>query len=86
MLMLPKPEDRWAPGPFYLNVSIWATWPCKYTNILFQTLVEANGVCYFIARFCFFFCLSKFELGEFDFRERPAGPEAREKGRIVVEA
>jgi hypothetical protein len=48
--------------------------------------VEANGVCCFIALFCFFLCLSKFELGEFDFRERPAGPEAREKGRILVEA
>jgi hypothetical protein len=48
--------------------------------------VEANGVCYFIALFCFFLCLSKFELGEFGFREQPAGPEAREKGRIPVEA
>jgi hypothetical protein len=53
---------------------------------LFQTLLEANGVCYFIALFCFFLCLSKFEFGEFDFREQPAGPEAREKGRILVEA
>jgi hypothetical protein len=48
--------------------------------------VEANGVCYFIALFCFFLCLSKFKLGEFGFREQPAGPEAREKGRIPVEA
>jgi hypothetical protein len=40
----------------------------------------------FMALFCFFLCLSKFELGEFDFRERPAGLEAREKGRILVEA
>jgi hypothetical protein len=48
--------------------------------------VEANGVCYFIALFCFFLFLSKFELGEFDFREQPAGPEAREKGRVLVEA
>jgi hypothetical protein len=40
----------------------------------------------FIALFCFFLCLSEFELGEFGFRERPAGPEAREKGRIPVEA
>jgi hypothetical protein len=48
--------------------------------------VEANGVCCFITLFCFFLFLSKFELGEFDFRERPAGPEAREKGRILVEA
>jgi hypothetical protein len=48
--------------------------------------VEVNGVCFFIAQFCFFLCLSKFELGEFDFREQPAGPEAREKGRIHVEA
>jgi hypothetical protein len=48
--------------------------------------VEANGVCYFIALFCFFLCLSTFELGEFDFREQPAGPEAREKSRILVEA
>jgi hypothetical protein len=36
--------------------------------------------------FCFFFFLSKFELGKFDFREQPAGLEAREKGRILVEA
>jgi hypothetical protein len=35
---------------------------------------------------CFFLFLSKFELGKFDFREQPAGPEAREKGRILVEA
>jgi hypothetical protein len=48
--------------------------------------VEVNGVCYFIALFCFFLCLSKFELGEFDFCEQLAGPEAREKGRILVEA
>jgi hypothetical protein len=48
--------------------------------------VEANGVYYFIALFCFFLCLSKFELGKFDFREQHAGPEAREKGRILVEA
>jgi hypothetical protein len=36
--------------------------------------------------FCFFFFLSKFDLGKFDFREPPAGPEAREKGRILAEA
>jgi hypothetical protein len=48
--------------------------------------VEANGVCYFIALFRFFLCLSKFELGEFDFCEQPAGSGAREKGRILVEA
>jgi hypothetical protein len=48
--------------------------------------MEANGVCYSIALFCFFLCLSKFEFGELDFREQPAGPEAREKGRILVEA
>jgi hypothetical protein len=48
--------------------------------------MEANGVCYSIALFCFFLCLSKFKFGEFDFREQPAGPEAREKGRILVEA
>jgi hypothetical protein len=34
----------------------------------------------------FFLFLSKFELGEFDFREQPAGLEAREKGRILMEA
>jgi hypothetical protein len=38
----------------------------------------------FITLFCFFLCLSKFEFGEFDFCEQPAGPEAREKGRILV--
>jgi hypothetical protein len=48
--------------------------------------VEVNGVCYFIALFCFFLCLSKFKFGELDFREQPAVPEAREKGRILVEA
>jgi hypothetical protein len=53
---------------------------------VFQTIVEANGVRYFVALFCFFLCLSKFELGEFDFGEQPAGLEAREKGRILVEA
>jgi hypothetical protein len=36
--------------------------------------------------FCFFLCLGKFGLGEFDFREQPAGLEAREKGRILAEA
>jgi hypothetical protein len=40
----------------------------------------------FMALFCFFPCLSKFELGEFDFRKQPAGPGAREKGRILMEA
>jgi hypothetical protein len=40
----------------------------------------------FMALFFFFLCLSKFELGEFDFREQPAGLEAREKGCILVEA
>jgi hypothetical protein len=40
----------------------------------------------FIALFCFFLCLGEFRLGEFDFREQPAGPEAREKGRILAEA
>jgi hypothetical protein len=48
--------------------------------------VEANDVSYFISMFCFFLCLSKFKLGEFDFREQPAGPEAREKGRVLMEA
>jgi hypothetical protein len=48
--------------------------------------VEANGVYYFIALFCFFLFLSKFDLGKFDFREQPAGPEAREKERILMEA
>jgi hypothetical protein len=40
----------------------------------------------FIALFCFFLRLSKFEFGEFDFRKQPTGPGAREKGRILVEA
>jgi hypothetical protein len=40
----------------------------------------------FMALFCFFLFLSKFKLGEFDFREQLAGLEAREKGRILVEA
>jgi hypothetical protein len=40
----------------------------------------------FIALFCFFLRLSKFEFGEFDFRKRLAGSGAREKGRILVEA
>jgi hypothetical protein len=40
----------------------------------------------FVALFCFFLSLSRFELGEFDFRGWPAGPEARKKGRILVEA
>jgi hypothetical protein len=40
----------------------------------------------FMVLFCFFLCLSKFELGEFDFREQLDGLEAREKGRILVEA
>jgi hypothetical protein len=40
----------------------------------------------FIALFCFFLRLSKFEFGEFDFHKQPAGPGAREKGRILVEA
>jgi hypothetical protein len=40
----------------------------------------------FIALFCFFLRLSKFEFGEFDFRKQPARPGAREKGRILVEA
>jgi hypothetical protein len=39
-----------------------------------------------MALFCFFLFLSKFELGKFNFREQPTGSEAREKGRILVEA
>jgi hypothetical protein len=48
--------------------------------------VEVNGVFYFITLFRFFLCLSKFEFGEYDFHEQPTGLEAREKGRILVEA
>jgi hypothetical protein len=40
----------------------------------------------FIVLFCFFLCLGEFGLGEFDFLEQPAGPEAREKGRVLAEA
>jgi hypothetical protein len=40
----------------------------------------------FIALFCFFLCFGEFGLGEFDFREQPAGLEAREKGPILAEA
>jgi hypothetical protein len=40
----------------------------------------------FIVLFYFFLCLGEFGLGEFDFREQPAGPEAREKGRVLAEA
>jgi hypothetical protein len=40
----------------------------------------------FIALFCFFLRLSKFEFGEFDFRKRLAGLGAREKGCVLVEA
>jgi hypothetical protein len=40
----------------------------------------------FIALFYFFLCLGEFGLGEFDFREQPARPEAREKGSILAEA
>jgi hypothetical protein len=37
---------------------------------LFQTFDGANDVCYFfMALFCFFLFLSKFELGKFDFHE-----------------
>jgi hypothetical protein len=53
---------------------------------LFQTFDGANDVCYFYGAVLFFLCLSKSELGEFDFRKQPAGPGAREKGRILVEA
>jgi hypothetical protein len=55
-------------------------------SFCFKRLSKRNGVLYFIALFCFSFFLSKFELGKFDFREPPAGPEAREKGRILAEA
>jgi hypothetical protein len=40
----------------------------------------------FITLFCFFLRLSKFEFGEFDFRKKPTGSGAREKGHILVEA
>jgi hypothetical protein len=40
----------------------------------------------FMVLSCFFLCLSKFKLGEFDFREQLAGLEAREKGCILMEA
>jgi hypothetical protein len=48
--------------------------------------VEKKMFVIFMALFCFFLCLSRFELGEFDFRKQPAGRGAREKGRILVEA
>jgi hypothetical protein len=48
--------------------------------------VEQKVFVIFMALFCFFLCLRKFELGEFDFRKQPARPGAREKGRILVEA
>jgi hypothetical protein len=54
---------------------------------LFQTFDGAMMfVVIFMALFCFFLFLSKFELGKFEFREQPVGPEAREKGRILAEA
>jgi hypothetical protein len=40
----------------------------------------------FIVLFYFFLCMGEFGLGEFDFREQPAGLEAREKGRILAKA
>jgi hypothetical protein len=49
-------------------------------------LVEQKVFVIFMVLFCFFFFLSKFELGKFGFREQPVGPEAREKGRVLVEA
>jgi hypothetical protein len=52
----------------------------------FKRLWEQMMFVIFMALFCFFLCLSKFELGEFDFRKQPAGPGARKKGRILVEA
>jgi hypothetical protein len=55
-------------------------------NHFFKNLWEQMMFVIFMALFCFFLCLGKFELGEFDFRKQPAGPGAREKGRILVEA
>jgi hypothetical protein len=47
---------------------------------------QMMSIIIFMALFCFFLCVSKFELGEFDYRKQPAGPNAREKGHILVEA
>jgi hypothetical protein len=55
-------------------------------SFCFKHLLKRNGVLYFIALFCFFLFLSKFELRKFDFHEQPAGPEAIEMGRILMEA
>jgi hypothetical protein len=52
----------------------------------FKRLWKQMVLVVFIALFCFFLCLSEFEFGEFGFREQPAGPGAREKGRILMEA
>jgi hypothetical protein len=56
-------------------------------SLCFKHLMEQiMFVFIFMALFCFFLFLSKFVLGKFEFREQPAGPEAREKGRILAEA
>jgi hypothetical protein len=55
-------------------------------SFCFKHLWEQMMFVIFMALFCFFLCLSKFELGDFDFREQLAGLEAREKGCILVEA
>jgi hypothetical protein len=84
--MLRQPEDCRAPSPFCLCVSVWAACDVNERIILFQTFVKAKWCSLFYCAFCFSFFLSKFELGKFDFREPPAGLEAREKCRILVEA
>jgi hypothetical protein len=81
-----EPEDRWALGPFLLSVSIWAMWPCKLTNILFQTLCRNEWCLLFYCVVLFLPLPERIRVGEFDFRKQPAGPEAREKGCILAEA
>jgi hypothetical protein len=48
--------------------------------------VEVNVVLLLYHAVLFLPLPGRIRVGEFDFREQLAGPEAREKGRILVEA
>jgi hypothetical protein len=73
--------------PFFVCVLVCGTHGhVNEQSFYFKHLWEQMMSVIFMALFCFFLCLSKFKLGEFDFREQPASLEAREKGRILMEA
>jgi hypothetical protein len=50
--MVRQLEDCRAPSPFYLCISVWAAWPCKWTNRFVSNACESEMVSFTLL--CFF--------------------------------